>query len=605
MEIPPTKEWALFVYMCADVPQPGMHRASRANLLQMANSGSSDDVWVVAQLACPGPWTYRYIFPQRPPGSEAAIVRPVRAIASVNSAIPGSIEDFFAWAAAACPAKKIFLVLWGHGYGIDYYTPQVLSNLQSLGELSTLEISTSAKNAPINGDLRTGALLAADPEHTFAFGWDASSNDILDNSQIGDALRLCTSRLPAGQQLAIMGFDACVMAMAEVWSEMRSTAEIGIASQAGLPYSSWPYGLFLERLLQKPAAQPADVAKMLSEAFLEFYGTHTTEYVTISACDLTRIGDLESSIGPLASALATASADPRARQNIFEARKCCPQYDEQGFIDLGCFCRFLQITMPNSTVSEACGPALQAIDNFVIGSNYSPPKPDKTIALSTGVSVWLPPWIQDPNAYAIEKSLAEAYLSNGYLQTQFALTTSWGKFLTTFREHAWDETSKGASRTGLRPTPPAAKRNAHNGGSTMGDERMGDEHMGDEHMGDERMGDEHMGDERMGAGGKNARRVFSTVSSGAAGVVLRATVESFGPAGDAELHLTVRWPASSLGAGEMGVVPPVRETQTKKPNERDGRQKFPSPNLAAPSKKPKGPARTGTPHSAAETPPGE
>jgi hypothetical protein len=37
-------------------------------------------------------------------------------------------------------------------------------------------------------------------------------------------------------------------------------------------------------------------------------------------------------------------------------------------------------------------------------------------------------------------------------------------------------------------------------------------------------------------------------TSGVAGVVLRATVETFGPVGDAELHLTVKWPAAALAA---------------------------------------------------------
>ncbi len=125
--------------------------------------------------------------------------------------------------------------------------------------------------------------------------------------------------------------------------------------------------------------------------------------------------------------------------------------------------------------------------------------------------------------------------------------------------------------------------------------------MGDERMGDERMGDERMGDERMGDGGKNAQRVFSTVSSGAAGIVLRATVESFGPAGDAELHLTVRWPASSLAAGEMGAVSP-RQSQPVKSNEHDG-QKSTEGKLAVPAKVPAGPVETGKPHPAGKTSP--
>jgi hypothetical protein len=53
--------------------------------------------------------------------------------------------------------------------------------------------------------------------------------------------------------------------------------------------------------------------------------------------------------------------------------------------------------------------------------------------------------------------------------------------------------------------------------------------------------------------GKNAdgSRELS-ITSRTAGVVLRATVETFGPAGDAELHLTVKWPAAALAAAQQG-----------------------------------------------------
>ena len=577
------KEWALLVYMCADVPEPAMHRSSHANLLQMADIGSSEDVAVVAQLANPGPWTYRYIFPQRPAGSGPSTVKPVHALPSVNSGVPGSIQDFFAWATAACPAKNTMLVLWGHGFGIDYYTPW----------------PQSSPNTPAS----------AHKEALFAFGPDYRYKTALDNSQIGDAFRACAKMLPPDQKLAIVGFDGCVMAMAEVWSEMRDTTALGIASQAALPYSSWPYDGFLERLLQQPAAKPAEVAEMLTKAFLEFYGGHLTQYVTMSVCDLALIQKFEDTVKPLAQALAVASADPQARQNIFEARRYCPEYDEQGFIDFGCFCRYLKITMPGSPVSAACDPALQALADFVIGSGYSPPKPNMTIALSSGLSVWLPPWIQDPDAFAIEKSRAEPYLINGYPKMQFSRTTGWDKFLISFRDQAWAEMGAGGNRTGLQLPQVSAKRRVHNGGNTMshkgmGDREMGDREMGDREMGDREMGDREMGDREMGAGGNNAQRVFSAVSSGAAGIVLRATVESFGPAGDAELHLTVKWPAASLGAREMGAVPPPQRSQSVQSNE-DESQKSPGGKLNVPAKRPAGPVGYGKPDYVGETPPKE
>jgi hypothetical protein len=418
----PLKEWAVFVYMCSDVPQKGIHRASHTNLLQMAKIGSNSDVWVAAQLDIPGPWTFRYVFPERPPGSPPAIIKPVYAIPNINSASPDSIEDFFSWAAATCPAKNIMLVLWGHGYGIEYYDPEPLSSFDV---------------EAIAADVHASSPIVGTSFRPMAFGWDASSHSVLGDHQIADALRACAKQLPDGQNLEILGFDSCVMSMAEVWCEMTGSAKIGIASEASLPYLSWPYDGFLPRLLKRPDAKPTDVAEMLIEAFTHFYADHPHKYVNLSATDLTRTDQLKQAIKPLAEALEKASANPQHRQSIFTARNYCPMYDEQGFIDLGCFCQFLEITMPDTPVSRACGPARKAIKELVISSGYSPPNPNKKIAQSTGISVWLPPWIQNPKAYAIEKDRAEAYLANDYSQLQFVQATGWDKFLANFRYYAW------------------------------------------------------------------------------------------------------------------------------------------------------------------------
>jgi hypothetical protein len=51
-----------------------------------------------------------------------------------------------------------------------------------------------------------------------------------------------------------------------------------------------------------------------------------------------------------------------------------------------------------------------------------------------------------------------------------------------------------------------------------------------------------------GKAAAKGQAVLGEVTSGAACVVLRASVETFGPAGDAELNLNVKWPAAALAA---------------------------------------------------------
>jgi hypothetical protein len=47
---------------------------------------------------------------------------------------------------------------------------------------------------------------------------------------------------------------------------------------------------------------------------------------------------------------------------------------------------------------------------------------------------------------------------------------------------------------------------------------------------------------------QKGQAILGAVTSGAACVVLRASIETFGPAGDAELCLNVKWPSSALAA---------------------------------------------------------
>ena len=57
-----------------------------------------------------------------------------------------------------------------------------------------------------------------------------------------------------------------------------------------------------------------------------------------------------------------------------------------------------------------------------------------------------------------------------------------------------------------------------------------------------------------GRGSNNGQAILGAVTSGAACVVLRASVETFGPTGDAELNFNVKWPGTTLAAGSESPV---------------------------------------------------
>jgi len=251
-----------------------------------------------------------------------------------------------------------------------------------------------------------------------------------------------------------MGFDACDMALAEVWCELAGGARIGIGSQASLPYTSWPYDLFLNRLLSRPQSDPRTVAGMLIDAFSDFYrsGPHC---VTLSACDLQQLDNLKQAVAPLARILTVVAKGDHARKGIFSARNSSPLYDPDGYIDLDCFCGFLQQDVPDDALFEACRRVREELRNFVFASTYGPQDPTRMVALSRGVSVWFPPWIEDPSVREDQKAQSEAYLRSGYGQTQFGDATKWGEFLQAMAQYDAASAGPASEQTNGQPGKPS------------------------------------------------------------------------------------------------------------------------------------------------------
>jgi len=433
MANPTTKEWAVLVYMAADVSAPGMHRAAQRSLLQMADMGSTDQVYVAAQIdSAADHFTRRYIFPPKPADTDSWVVLPKESIPDTNSADPLTILKFFAWGISECPAKNIMLVFWAHGFGLDDYQP---TGVWPIAFPAPGPTATTFSFFPTDGakEISIPAKNFVEPldNNTFRAIVDEHFHKVLDNNQIGDVVRGCREMLGEGNgDLAILGMDCCEMAMAEVWCEMTGGAQIGIASQAGIPYSSWPYDLLLAKLQAEPEAAPDTVAHMMVDSYAEFYNSRKKPaYVTLSACNLNLCIELEAAVKPLAEALAAVSGDVKARKGIFSARNSSPSFDPDGYIDLDCFCAFLSEDVPDDRVRQACGPVRHVLKKFVIDSVFSPQDPDRMISLSKGVSVWFPPWIEDPLVGEDQKKQSEAYLWHGYGGTQFAEKTGWDVFL--------------------------------------------------------------------------------------------------------------------------------------------------------------------------------
>jgi hypothetical protein len=330
------------------------------------------------------------------------------------------------------------LVVWGHGYGIDDYLPRgarpyfqrkprVPASTNALAEIS------SVLDEQIKKEADWSLLTERIPDSRYidmvlmSGVFDECALEVLPNAQLGAA---CKTALPAGKKLSILGFDACTMAMAEVWWEMQGCAHIGVASEAQEPDASFPYDRFLARLILEPWATPEQVAKMIVDAYVESYAYQNNTFVTLSACNLILTKGLQDAVLLLTIALIKAvAANHDLREVIFAARNACPIFDPDGFIDLGRFCQILEVTIPDQDVCTACCKVQTALGSFIEYARYSPLDPALRISQTTGLSLWFPPWLEDPFVEIPEKEASIAYLINGYDCTEFGRNTYWGRFL--------------------------------------------------------------------------------------------------------------------------------------------------------------------------------
>ena len=69
-----------------------------------------------------------------------------------------------------------------------------------------------------------------------------------------------------------------------------------------------------------------------------------------------------------------------------------------GLIDLSSFCRLLAqyIDPAETAVACACAKVQDAVTEVVDLAAFAPNSPGRRISLSTGLSIWFPPWIQRP-----------------------------------------------------------------------------------------------------------------------------------------------------------------------------------------------------------------
>jgi hypothetical protein len=285
-------------------------------------------------------------------------------LGELNMGDPQTLIDFTNWAIINYPAKKYLLVIWNHG-----------------------------------GGFRSPAYTAKD------IAWDDTSGDKITMLELEYALSAISVQM--GENIDIVGMDACLMAMTEVAYQIKDYTDILVASEENEPGDGWPYNTILAQLVGNPTISSTQLAVDIVDKYIFSYPYGN---VTQSAIDLSYMDDLANQLSNLALAIMSDTLTPK---NVYiNAAYYSQHYRDPDFIDLYDFCSKVLIYSYNVQVKSIALSIQQTlISSVVINSNYN----GWSVSGSKGLSIYFP-WYY-------------AYNSNKYNSINFAQDTFWDEML--------------------------------------------------------------------------------------------------------------------------------------------------------------------------------
>lgn len=248
-----TQKWTLMVYIAGDnsladfaIQDINELKAatvnSQVNVVVQVEKGSA-----VTDTTSPNPLgasTYRGLIT----GANTALTD----VGNQNMTQSDTLRDFIQWSKTNHPAQQYALVLWSHGGGWK-------------------------RNKAVRGVLQD----------------ETNSGSAL--MSMADVHKGVTQGMGAGQKLAVLAFDSCLMGQYEVAYEMRSAARYLVASEELVPGTGMPYTQVANVLTKNPDILAIDFAKGMTEAFKASYTTANTN-TTMSVLDMSKMDDVHANV---------------------------------------------------------------------------------------------------------------------------------------------------------------------------------------------------------------------------------------------------------------------------------------------------------------------
>lgn len=375
-------KWTFMVYMAGD---NNLSAAGDKDLGEMRQVGSTPEVNIIVQFdnqGNRGTNRYRVLF-----GGQPDLVM---SLGETDSGDPEVLEEFVAWTAQQYPAERYALVLWSHG---------------SAWEPAELDKIARSVNAP-NYSTKEAAERSASPmgkvifrpslERIFqlpsagerAICVDDGSGHSLDTLELEKVLVKAKEVL--GQDIDLLGMDACLMSNLEVAFQVQPYAKYLVASEESEPNDGWPYERLLRHLVDDPSLPTAQIAEHIVHDYIQSYiDRGYTDAVTQTALELGRVNELTDPLDALAEALLAENRE-QMRFNLWNAMFRTTRFWGDTLLDITHFCEQLEKQAINPATRQASqqvrAALAQGAGRFVAAERHH----GKKVEHCGGVTIYLP-----------------------------------------------------------------------------------------------------------------------------------------------------------------------------------------------------------------------
>lgn len=382
-------EWTVMVY--ADADDDVLEQDIWFDVNEMELVGSTPQMNVIVQLDRAegafdgdGDWTdTRRLYINQDQDLNAITSPIIESIGEADMGSPQTLEEFLIWSIQKYPAKKYAVIMSDHGGG-------------------------------------------------WTFGWtDLASGSGMRMSEITAAMEHVQQSM-GGQKFEVIGFDACLMGMVEVYGQLYPYTNYMVASEEAIPSEGLAYAAWLYRLAQNPVMD----GRGLSEAIVSTYIVEDTILnlrnstdeiaeveagTTLSAIESARMPDVINSMNQFISTIAVVDQEWVAQGREY-SRSYYSIFGEDvpsAFIDLGNFAEIMATTN-DPAIQQATDQLRAAISAAVVAEKHG-----DRMSGSNGISFHFP--ISD--TYIYTELSGDSDFRYGVDASRFLEQSSWDEFL--------------------------------------------------------------------------------------------------------------------------------------------------------------------------------